>query len=47
MNIYSWNVNGIRSAVKKGFEDWFAATRPDILCLQETRADVVAARLFP
>lgn len=39
MNIYSWNVNGLRSALKKGFEDWFAQTRPDILCLQEVRAE--------
>ena len=39
MNIYSWNVNGIRSAIKKGFGDWFNAQKPDILCLQETRAD--------
>lgn len=39
MNIYSWNVNGLRSAIKKGFEEWFNATSPDILCLQEVRAD--------
>ena len=39
MNIYSWNVNGIRSALKKGFEEWFANTAPDILCLQEVRAE--------
>ncbi len=39
MNIYSWNVNGIRSALKKGFGDWFKATAPDILCLQEVRAE--------
>ena len=39
MNIYSWNVNGIRSAIKKGFENWVTETQPDILCLQEVRAD--------
>ena len=39
MNIYSWNVNGIRSAIKKGFGDWFEQTAPDILCLQEVRAE--------
>jgi exodeoxyribonuclease-3 len=39
MVIYSWNVNGIRAAVQKGFADWFAKTEPDILCLQEVRAD--------
>ena len=30
MNIYSWNVNGIRSALKKGLENWFHETNPDI-----------------
>ena len=39
MNIYSWNVNGIRSALKKGLENWFHETNPDILCLQEVRAE--------
>jgi exodeoxyribonuclease-3 len=39
MVIYSWNVNGIRSAVQKGFADWLANTDPDILCLQEVRAE--------
>ena len=34
----SWNVNGLRSVHKKGFLDWFAEERPDILCLQETKA---------
>ena len=35
--IVSWNVNGIRAAVRYGFMDWLARTNPDILCLQETR----------
>lgn len=34
---YSWNVNGLRAAAKKGFLDWFHTTQPDILGLQETR----------
>lgn len=38
MQLYSWNVNGIRAAEKKGFLDWIAATDPDILCVQETKA---------
>ncbi len=38
MRIYSWNVNGLRSALGKGFADFFAAEQPDILCLQEVRA---------
>lgn len=35
--IYSWNVNGLRSALQKGFMNWMDATQPDILCLQESR----------
>lgn len=35
--IYSWNVNGLRAALTKGFLEWFERTQPDILCLQETR----------
>lgn len=36
--IISWNVNGIRSVLKKGFLDFVGAYDPDILCLQETKA---------
>ena len=36
--ILSWNVNGIRAAYKKGILDWFEKEKPDILCLQETKA---------
>ncbi|MCB0027301.1 MAG: endonuclease/exonuclease/phosphatase family protein, partial [Anaerolineales bacterium] len=35
---YSWNVNGVRAAARKGFLDWLAATKPDILGIQETKA---------
>ena len=38
IRILSWNVNGIRAAYKKGFLDWFKNEKPDILCLQETKA---------
>lgn len=39
MNIYSWNVNGIRAAIRKGaFKEFVDAHQPDILCLQETKA---------
>jgi exodeoxyribonuclease-3 len=38
VRILSWNVNGLRAVHKKGFLDWFLAERPDILCLQETKA---------
>ncbi len=37
MRLVSWNVNGIRSVVRKGFWDWLEAEQPDVLCLQETR----------
>ena len=40
MKLYSWNVNGIRAAERKGFIDWLDQTQPDILCLQETKARV-------
>lgn len=36
--IITYNVNGIRSALSKGLTDWLAGERPDILCLQETKA---------
>lgn len=36
--ILSWNVNGIRAVYKKGFLDWFKEEKPDILCIQETKA---------
>ena len=39
IKLYSWNVNGIRAAQKKGLLEWFAVTRPDILCIQETKAE--------
>lgn len=38
LTLYSWNVNGIRAAQKKGFLDWLHATQPDILTVQETKA---------
>ena len=39
IKIVSWNVNGIRAAHRKGFLDWFEEERPDILCIQETKAN--------
>lgn len=38
MELLSWNVNGIRAVVKKGFLDWLAGREPEILCMQETKA---------
>ncbi len=40
MNLVSWNVNGIRAAVKKGFMQWLHEASPDVVCLQETKAVV-------
>jgi exodeoxyribonuclease-3 len=39
MKIISYNVNGIRAAVKKGFLDWLATVSPDVVCLQEIKAN--------
>ena len=39
MKLISWNVNGIRSILKKGFLDFVKKENPDVLCLQETRAE--------
>ncbi len=37
MKLISWNVNGIRSALKKGFLDFVKTHNPDVLCLQEIK----------
>lgn len=37
--ISSFNVNGIRAAQRKGFTDWIEQSNPDIICLQELRAE--------
>ena len=40
MKVYSWNVNGIRAVLRKGtFQSFLAEHKPDILCLQETKAE--------
>ena len=39
MRIFTWNVNGFRSVLTKGFLEWLAAADPDVLCLQEIRAE--------
>jgi len=38
MKIISYNVNGIRAAINKGFIDWLKAANPDVVCLQEIKA---------
>jgi len=36
--IITYNVNGIRAAVRKGLPEWIQVTQPDVLCIQETKA---------
>ncbi|MFH1770554.1 MAG: exodeoxyribonuclease III [archaeon] len=38
IKLISWNVNGIRAAIKKGFLDFVRQANPDIMCIQETKA---------
>ncbi|MEC4003344.1 exodeoxyribonuclease III [Flavobacterium sp. SUN052] len=38
MRIISYNVNGIRAAITKGFLDWLQQANPDVICLQEIKA---------
>ena len=38
IKVISWNVNGIRASVNKGFYDIFRELKPDIFCVQETKA---------
>lgn len=38
MKILSYNVNGIRAAITKGFLEWLQAANPDVICLQEIKA---------
>lgn len=40
MKLISWNVNGIRACVKKGFNDFFKNSNADIFCIQETKMQV-------
>ncbi len=40
IKIVSYNVNGIRAAISKGFTDWVCATKADIICLQEVKAEI-------
>ena len=38
MKLLSWNVNGFRAVIKKGFWDWFQGSGADVICLQEIKA---------
>ena len=48
MKIISYNVNGIRAALRKGFIDWLKSADPDVVLIQETKAtpDQVETHLF-
>ena len=37
MKLISWNVNGIRACITKGFKDFFEKVNADIFCIQETK----------
>jgi exodeoxyribonuclease III len=37
MKLYSWNVNGLRACMTKGFADFLQEAAPDVICLQETK----------
>lgn len=54
MRIISYNVNGIRAAITKGFLDWIQQADPDVICLQEIKAnedqipkDLITAAGYP
>ena len=38
INIVTYNINGIRAALRKGFAEWISELNPDIICLQEIKA---------
>ena len=45
MKFISWNVNGLRACLKKGFLDFYQQEKPDFLCLQETKMSQGQAEL--
>ena len=46
MKIITYNVNGIRSAMSKGFMDWLQSEKPDVLCIQEIKASPEQVGVF-
>jgi exodeoxyribonuclease-3 len=46
MKLLSWNVNGLRACLSKGFTDFFNDTAADIFCIQETKMQQHQAELF-
>ena len=47
MKFISWNVNGLRACMQKGFEDFFNSVDADIFCLQETKLQKEQMCFFP
>ena len=47
MKFISWNVNGFRAVLTKGFEDYFKSTDADIFCIQETKMQQGQAEFAP
>lgn len=47
MKLISWNVNGLRAALTKGFEDFFSSEDADIFCIQETKLQPEQASFHP
>ncbi len=47
MNLISWNVNGFRAVLKKGFEKFFVNINADIFCIQETKMQAGEADFNP
>jgi len=46
LEIVSWNVNGLRAVLKKGFLDFLSSESPDIVCLQETKTSEAPLELY-
>ena len=47
MKLISWNVNGLRACLKKGFEDTFNQLDADVFCNQDTKMQPVQAAIAP
>lgn len=47
MKLISWNVNGLRACLKKGFEDTFNQLDADVFCIQETKMQPGQADFAP
>ena len=47
MKLISWNVNGLRACLQKGFEDFFNKEDADIFCIQETKLQDEQMTFYP